>query len=170
MSPPSSIACPPRWRLSCTGCALFCAGARELACDVQVHSQIRQVIDERGDPRVELLLALTLPRVRHDVKKVQYPTRQVCASGHRYSYTHRRSPFSARQSRHGHACVRSREPPRMSPSRRPCTWAHARLDGRFHRISTNGSLLSYARLHDDISSRCRARSTEPGCLVERGGK
>jgi hypothetical protein len=45
---------------------LFCAGARELACDVQVHSKIRQVIDERGDPRVELLPAPTLPRLRHD--------------------------------------------------------------------------------------------------------
>jgi hypothetical protein len=49
-----------------TGCALFCAGARDLACDVQVHSKIRQVIDERGDPRVEFLPATTLPRVRHD--------------------------------------------------------------------------------------------------------
>jgi hypothetical protein len=41
-------------------------GARELARHVQVHSQIRQVVDQRGDPRVELLLALTLPCVRHD--------------------------------------------------------------------------------------------------------
>ena len=38
----------------------------------------------------------------------------------------------------------------MSPSRRPSRWAHARLDGRFHRISTNGGLLCY---HESIFTR-----------------